>query len=52
MRRLPVQQPRQMFFSWAFMRASSALMVSTYPDGSGFEATGRIADFAGGAALS
>jgi hypothetical protein len=44
-----------MFFNCAFMRASSALIVSTYVDGSAFEvleAAGGSANFSGAAALS
>lgn len=52
------QQPRQMFFSRAFISASSALIVSTYVAESTFEAeVGRgagvaAADGAGAAFLS
>ena len=37
----PTQQPRQMFFSRAFIRTSSALILSTYVAASGFEAGAR-----------
>jgi hypothetical protein len=60
------QQPRQMFFSRAFISASSALIISTYFELSAFEAgfiaavlsagvaagTAFSADGVGGAALS
>jgi hypothetical protein len=36
--RAPTQQPRQIFFSRAFIRTSSALILSTYVAASGFEA--------------
>jgi hypothetical protein len=52
----PRQQPRQIFFSRAFINASSALIVSTYFAGSTFEFEARGGGFAvaaaGGAPLS
>jgi hypothetical protein len=48
----PTQQPRQIFFSCAFIRTSSALILSTYVAVSGFEAGARGFAVAAEAALS